>query len=118
MHCPPFWGDQRLNGSPCANFLKSRFKAFKTHPELLNLHPNWEACCLSVTEEKIKTNALSPQTLLSEPFSDQGTADGQFLASSDFILRLILDLPPPAGLPWVPERGCAKCSAGVNVPCG
>lgn len=37
--------------------------------------------------------SLSPQTLLSEPFSNQGTTDGQFLASTNIILILILDLP-------------------------
>lgn len=73
-----------------------RLKSLKTHPELLNSHSKGEACHLPVTEERIKANiVLSPRTrtLVSEPFSNQGTMGGQFLASSDFILGMLLAFP-------------------------
>lgn len=77
-------------------------KALKVHPELLNSHPNYEVCCLPITGERIKVNiVLSPQNLLSEPFSNQGPMGGQFSASSNFILKMI---PHSSFSSWTPVR--------------
>lgn len=93
----------------------------QTHPELLNLHPYWEACCLTVTGERIQTNVVLKALRPTPPFRAFFLPEdhSQHLAASDFMLRLILDPPLPAGLLWVPEpeQRYAKRPAGVNMPC-
>lgn len=89
---------------------KPRLKSLKAHS-----HPNCEACCLTVTGQRINANTILNPDSPSEPCSSQRPVDCKFSAPRDFILRTLHALPSPAVLPVGRDT---ECSPGVNVPHG